>query len=143
MTHEDAGHYAAKHDNIPQDPKICAELKKKAVEGCITCADMHRIAGNLGILPKEAGVQADLLELRLMKCSMGLFGYGPGKKLIKPGEEIPPALEAGIMEKSVNGRISCRSCWDLAKEYKVSKVAVASACETLGLRIKPCQLGAF
>ena len=142
MGHEDRGHYAAKHSGIQVDPAISEAILKHQENGILYCAAAHRAAGELNIAPSSIGVQADLQELRISKCQMGLFGYKSGKKL-NPEIHVPDALWNRIESTAKDGRISCAQCWAIAAEFKCSKIDVGSACEKLGLRIKPCQLGAF
>ncbi|MCX5852141.1 MAG: hypothetical protein NT072_08810, partial [Deltaproteobacteria bacterium] len=84
-----------------------------------------------------------LLEAQIDQCQLGLFGYGKGKKKVKAAENVPPALHDAIMKSLVEGRLPCRSAWDLAEESAVSRMDIAAACETLGIRISRCQLGSF
>jgi len=144
MTHENAGHYAAKHpEGTRCNPKIAEALKQKMSAQRITCAAAHKIAGNFNISPVEVGVNIDLLEIRLSKCQLGLFGYGKQKKIIKPAEHIAQKLEKAIKESIVDGRISCAACWEAADKAGCSKLDVSGACETLKVKISPCQLGTF
>ncbi len=142
MGHEDRGHYAAKHKGIEMDPKIAEALDRHQEDGLLYCASAHRVAKELNIDPSGIGVQADLKELRISKCQMGLFGYPSGKKL-DPSVDVPDDLWNRLESEAVDGRLSCAQCWAIAKEFKCSKLMVGSACEKLELRIKPCQLGAF
>jgi len=75
MTHEDAGHYAAKH-TVGTEPaaEITEAVRDKIKDGHISCAAMHKIASDLKKTPAEVGVAVDLIEARLNKCQMGLFG---------------------------------------------------------------------
>jgi hypothetical protein len=143
MTHLDRGNYAKKHPDANINPEAETLLKAETEHGKTTCAAVHRVAKQLKITPADAGVQVDLLELRLVRCSLGLFGYGKGVKMTQPVDSIAQDLEALLDQASHDGRISCKDCWRIAKELKVSRINVSSACEFKGLRIKPCQLGAF
>ncbi len=144
MTHEDAGHYAAKHPKgTKYDPQISEALKKKISDGRITCTAVHKIAENLNVSPDEVGKAADLLEVRLSKCQLGLFGYGKQKKIINPAEKISQELEKVIKESTVDGRISCAACWKAAEKTICSKLDVSEACETIKVKISSCQIGAF
>jgi len=143
MGHQDRGHYAKKHQNYSQNPKITDKIIASAREGMIDCPSAHRIAKVLGLPPSEIGVQADLLELRIARCQMGLFGYGPGKKNFNLDVKISDALKNDILNSQKEGRISCHRSWDIARTHKISRIDMGSACEKLEIRIKPCQLGAF
>ncbi len=144
MTHEDAGHYAAKHPPGTQpNPALAAAVLAKVENGLITCSDAHRIARDLGVSPAQVGATIDLLEKRIAKCQLGLFGYSPQRKILQPAETVAPDLAAALNRLAVDGRISCKDCWDTAAAFGMSRLATAAACERIGLKIRPCQLGAF
>ena len=143
MTHEDAGHYAKKHQNIEIDTGIEEKLKKNSENGNISCPLVHSIAKTLSTTPDKIGVQADLLEMRLLHCQIGLFGWEPSGKLIDKNIEISEALEQELEKTIKDNRITCLGCWDIAKQLKIKKLDVASACEKKGIKIKKCQIGAF
>ena len=144
MSSKDKGKFAGKHPRgtVP-DEKIAIHLRGQIMEGGIPCAAAFAIAGRLGITPQEVGVTIDLLEAPIDECQLGLFGYGKGKKKVKAAENVPPALHDAIMKSLVEGRLPCRSAWDLAEKSAVSRMDIAAACETLGIRISRCQLGSF
>ncbi|MGD8366666.1 MAG: hypothetical protein PVG78_03405 [Desulfobacterales bacterium] len=136
--------FVAKHGPDAQpDPEIAAALKTRGKGGELACAVAFAIAEELGKPPGLVGEAADLLGLRLVKCQLGLFGYAPVKKIVKPKRPEDPALAAAIREAAAEGRLSCRTAWQIAARFGLRKMAVSSACEALGQKIKPCQLGAF
>jgi len=85
----------------------------------------------------------DLLKIRLVKCQLGLFGYTPDKSIVKPAEKVSPELESAIRSRLEDERLPCVAAWQLADEFSLKKLDVSCAAEALGLKIKPCQLGAF
>ena len=144
MTHQDAGHYRAKHSNDRElDPKIAQAITQKTADGRITCAAAHKTAGKLDVSPADVGVVIDLLETRIEKCQLGLFGYGAQKNAVKPAQGVSPELQEAIKGSLVNNRISCNSCWEIAERFGIAKIDVSAACEALQVRISSCQLGAF
>jgi hypothetical protein len=144
MTHEDAGHYKAKHpDGTRFDPEIADALAGKVADGEVTCCTAHKVAQEFDVAPSEVGKAADLMEYRIIECQMGLFGYSPEKRIVKPAAEISEELHERILAATVEERIPCAEGWRIAQELGLAKLAVSSACEKLGLKIKPCQLGAF
>lgn len=144
MTHTDAGHYAAKHPaGAPLNEQIAAAVKQKAVDGGIDCAAATAIAGLLGATMQEVGRTIDLLEIRLKRCQLGLFGFDRKEGTLVPAERIEPALEKDIRENLFEGRLPCISAWGIADGRGIPRMAVSSACERLKIKIKPCQLGAF
>jgi hypothetical protein len=144
MGHEDAGHYRLKHpDGTTSDPALAATLREKAVDARITCTAAHEVATACRVAPSEVGKTADLLELRLVECQMGLFGYSPEKKVVKPAVEVSEALRARLSEAAAGKAIDCRTCWEVAEALGIEKMTVSAACELLQIKIKSCQLGAF
>lgn len=143
MTHEDRGNYAGKHPQREIDPVVVEKLEKLKDKNQITCAAAHRVASDLNISPKEVGVQVDLMELRLVQCQLGLFGHTPGSGQSDKEIRVPDDLKLRLEKATKEGRISCKACWDIAKEFKMSRMDIGSVCKKIDLRIKPCQLGTF
>jgi len=144
MTHAVAGHYAKKHaTGAIVDPVIQDALLKRAIGQTLPCAVAFDVAKHLKRTPEEIGQTADLLELRLVKCQLGLFGYGSRKTMIKPAAAITPALEKAIRETLVDDRLPCKRAWEIAETLGIHKMKVSAACNAVGIKIRPCQLGAF
>ncbi len=146
MTHEDAGHYSAKHPpGSDYQPEIAAAIKEKADGDQISCAKAHQIAADKGVSPAEIGKTIDLLEYRLIKCQLGLFGYEPEKKIVEPmpPEELTENLKEALSLAARDGKIACRDSWQIAARLSLPRMTVAAACETLEIKVSPCQLGAF
>jgi hypothetical protein len=143
MTHEDKGNYAGKHPDRTMDPVVAEKLGKLRDKNQITCAAAHRAASDLNLPPAEIGVQMDLMELRLVQCQLGLFGHSPESGTANKDFEVSDDLKQRLENTAKDGRISCKTSWDIAKEFKISRLDMGAACEKLKLRIKPCQLGAF
>jgi hypothetical protein len=144
MPHEYAGKYSTKHPpETKADPGIAAALEEVVDDGRISCVVAHDIAEDLGVPPAEVGKTIDLLEYRIGKCQMGLFGYSPEKRIVKPADTVSEELRDHLRKAEVDGRVPCAACWEIAHDLAMQKIAVAAACETLGLKVKPCQLGAF
>ena len=144
MSCKHSGNYSAKHPPASRpDPGIAASLKAEAQDGQITCKSAHDIADDLEVLPAEVGKAADLLEYRIVECQLGLFGYEPEKKIVKPLDQTPEKLKEQILRRTTDGKISCAACWGIAHTLGFDKLTVGGACESLGIKIVRCQLGAF
>ncbi|MGP8152864.1 MAG: hypothetical protein ACLQBQ_01800 [Smithella sp.] len=144
MAHEDKGKYFKKH---PHDSKIDEELKKEICEQVknnnISCKKAEEISGELGFMLEETGKAMDILNISITKCQLGLFGYGEAKKIVQPAKEITPELKESITAAVKDERLPCIAAWEIAGKLNISRMKVASACEALQIKIKPCQLGAF
>ena len=144
MTHEDAGHYAAKHPDATIDSTIAAAIEAKQDDGRITCAAAHAIAAKQGCEPKRVGINIDLLEKRISRCQMGLFGHGGNKgKAVAKANDVSAELETAIRDAMDGNRLTCKTAWELADRMGLKKMDVACACEALGIKVGQCQLGAF
>ncbi len=144
MTHEDAGHYGAKHpEGAKPDPAIAKKLEDATDEGVVACARAHAIATELSVPPQDVGKTLDLLELRLGKCQLGLFGYGPKRNIVETVETVKAGLKAILLEGAHDKKLSCVRLWEICTTKGVSRLEVSAACEALGIKITTCQLGAF
>jgi len=125
------------------DVHIQKMIMGRAVNKALSCAAAFELARELRLSPGVVGAAADEMDIHLLECQLGLFGYRPEKKIVKPLETVEPAMAAAIRSALVNDRLPCRSAWEIAEGFQVKKMTVSAACETLGIKIRPCQLGAF
>lgn len=144
MTATDGKKYADKHgSNDRVNPSIKEAILKSLKDGQLPCAVAFEIAKNLKTSPEEIGKTADLLNLPLSKCQLGLFGYKPKKKIVKPLSEVNPELKDAVIGSIVGEKLPCRAAWDIASRFAVPKLTVSGACEVMDRKISGCQLGAF
>jgi hypothetical protein len=131
------------------DQDIIAERIKESLEddGRLSCASANRIARELEVEPVIVGDTATSLDIQTSLCQLGLFGHGPraeGKgRIVHSGVEVSAELAARLRQALVNGRLPCSSAWEIASEFKLTRLDLANAAETLSIRISPCQLGFF
>ena len=144
MSQKDRGQFSMKHG---PDASVGSELRqavlKRAVNGQLPCAVAFEVAKDFDISPATVGQAADLLELPLVKCQLGLFGYRPNKKIVKPAESVSPDLQHALSGAVVDDRLSCETAWKIADRLGIQKMKVSAACDAMSIKIKPCQLGAF
>jgi len=143
MTHEDAGNYALKRQGEVLDETVAAGIRERITDNAISCADAHAIAIKLKVPPAEIGAAIDLLEVRISRCQLGLFGYGKRKQIPDLSGPVSPEMESAVSSSVVNGRISCAAAWEIAKRFRVSKATVSAVCDIMKVKISACQLGAF
>ena len=143
MARKDKGHFATKHPGAIVKKEVEELLKKKKTDGAMPCPLAFQAATELNLTPAEIGQAIDLLEIPLSKCQLGLFGYIPVSRIIQPAESVPEDLEAAIRKALADGRLPCAEAFRIAKEFRLAKIRVSSACEKLKIKICACQLGAF
>ncbi|MDQ5987847.1 MAG: hypothetical protein CSYNP_03593 [Syntrophus sp. SKADARSKE-3] len=141
---KDAGSFAAKRKpGEKADPRIAESIKGTAVEGEFSCLQAEDLVNRLQVTMEQTGVALDLLGIRISRCQLGLFGYAPESRIVKPASDVSPDLEEAIRLALVNGRLPCVAAWSIAETFKMPRMKIAAACEALKLKVKPCQLGAF
>ncbi|MBW1897639.1 MAG: hypothetical protein JRI61_01120 [Deltaproteobacteria bacterium] len=125
------------------NPELKKVLLEKAGENELPCAVAFKISKDQSVSMDEIGMYADFLKIRLTKCQLGLFGYKPEKKIVKTVTTISKSLEEKIKSTAHDGKISCKAAWQIASDLDINKLEVGNACETMSIKIGPCQLGAF
>ncbi|MDD5475364.1 MAG: hypothetical protein PHU03_02490 [Syntrophales bacterium] len=144
MAHKDSGNYAGKHPQGAKPDRETAEaLESVSRDGKISCAAAFTVVRDLGLKPGDVGMTIDLLEYRITKCQLGLFGYGPERGILSTAEDVSPKMKQAIDKNLLDGRISCAACWEIADLLRCARRDVASACEALSIKINACQLGSF
>ena len=113
----------------------------------LPCAVVHYIAAYLRLDPKEIGSAATEMGVKLYQCQLGLFGYGrkgksayklTGRK-VEVEQEILDLIKANVQE----GRISCARLWEIADARGIMRAEAGNAADAMGIKVTPCQLGAF
>ena len=136
--------FAEKHEpNATLNERIKEAIIDRTKNNELPCAVAFKIADELNVAAAEVGKTADLMEMELVKCQLGLFGYKPDKKIVKPQAPDNKNLESAIRDSLVDGNLACEKAWEIARRFDASKMMVSSVCEELKIKIKPCQLGAF
>ncbi|MFW5770750.1 MAG: hypothetical protein ACOCX9_04885 [Spirochaetota bacterium] len=109
----------------------------------ISCKNAFTVIENTGVSPLDVGKLINKMDMKITCCQLGLFGYKPEKKILKPADTVSEQLYSSIMQYVNNGRIICADVWKVADSQLITRLDAASACEKLSLKIKKCQLGAF
>lgn len=136
--------YSEKHrPHLRPDTRIAKEINERCQNQAISCFRAFEIAERLNVKPMEVGRTADLMNIRLVKCQLGLFGYQPENKIVKAEETSNQALQDAVAESSENNRLTCENAWQIAGQLNVSKLKVSNVSQAKGIKIKSCQLGAF
>ena len=135
--------YAAKHESAALDTDLARALEAVREAAGVSCEKAHTVAHQLGRTPREAGRALDLQNRPIIRCQLGLFGYAPRKRIVKPASTVAPDLADEIRAARVDGRLPCRSAWEIADRRGLKRLKVAEVCEALRIKISACQLGAF
>lgn len=147
MTHEYSGKYALKHPSGTKlNEQVAKAIREKSPGGELACGMAEKIAKETKVSLSEVGLAADLLEIKIKQCQLGLFGWGNkpnhGKDICAV-DSVPKEIKDGLEEVAENGKVTCAAVWAIADRLGTERKAVSAACETLGLKIRSCQLGTF
>ncbi len=145
MPHEYEGHYKTKHaSNTQLNPVVAEKVYEKATEAHLSCASAFSIVQEASISPGEVGQAADLLEIKITQCQLGLFGHTRGRRnIVEAANRVAPELEQALRGGVLGGRLPCKKAWEIAEAFGLSKMEITAACEKLEIRLGPCQLGTF
>jgi hypothetical protein len=129
------------------DEQLHQAIVERLEEGRLPCAEAHAIAHRFGLDPLSVGQAADDAGIRISRCQLGLFGYGPkseGKhKIVQAMEHVPEPLAEKLHAAVHRDGITCVDIWEVADELEISRLEASNAVEALRLRVSRCQLGCF
>jgi len=147
MTHKDAGKYSAKHPSgTTFNEQVARMVREKSPGGELACVMGEKISKELGVKISEVGITADLLEIKIKKCQLGLFGYGKKPQHgndIQAADFVSDEMKRAIEGAAENGEVTCAALWMIADRLGTKRKEVSAACETLKIKIRECQLGTF
>ena len=129
MTHEDTGKYALKHPpGTRPNEQIAKAIREKSPGGELACGIGEKISKELKVDISDVGITADLLEMKIKKCQLGLFGWG---KKPSHGKDIHAAVSVSVEMKSAleevaeNGVVTCAALWVIADRLGAERKAVS------------------
>ncbi|MEA3341930.1 MAG: hypothetical protein U9R15_18360 [Chloroflexota bacterium] len=130
------------------DETLAAAIRARLKEGKLPCASAFAIAREHGVTPLLVGQTADVLQIHLTRCQLGLFGYpghAKGWTAAKiAARAIPEGLDEAIRAAvDSDGNFACVKAWEIAASFGIPKMQVAYVADHIGIRFSPCQLGAF
>jgi len=147
MTHEDAGKYSTKYrSGTIINEQVARMVREKSPGGELACVTCEKISKELEVEISKMGVTVDLLEIKIKKCQLGLFGYSKKPnhgKDIQAADSVSDEMKCAIEEAAENGKVTCAALWTIADRLGTKRKEVSAACETLKLKIRECQLGTF
>lgn len=130
--------------NERPDKAIAAKLEAAAnADKHIACLAAHQIAQELNCPPLKVGQTADLIGVRINRCQLGLFGHKDVEAQPFSKDDISQEMRAAVESVVSDGKIACKPCWRLADQFALSRPQMGTLCDELGLKVSPCQLGAF
>jgi hypothetical protein len=132
--------YHLKHSPGARIPRrIEASVRAASANGRISCKQAHAVSLRQGLPPIDIGKVADLLQIQIVHCQLGLFDHIAAPETKAVGDDI----ERDIVHFLSNGRLACSDAWRIAEAHAVSRPDIGRACDRLNIKIGSCQLGTF
>lgn len=129
------------------DERIHQAMIERLQDGQLPCNQAFAIAHILEVEPQAVGLAAEDAGIRISRCQLGLFGYGPkaeGKhKIVHAMENVPERLAARLRAAADGQDITCKAIWEVADGLGLKRIEASSAVEAMGLKVSRCQLGCF
>jgi hypothetical protein len=129
------------------DENLLEGMRDRLEDDRLPCKTAFALAQSLGVEPLTVGLAANEAGIRISRCQLGLFGYGPkseGKhKIVHPMDEVPERLAARLRAAAEGSGITCAAVWEVADGLGYRRLEASSAVEAMGLRVSHCQLGCF
>ena len=129
------------------DEKLLQAMQDRLEDGKLPCNHAFAIARILGVEPLTVGMAANEAGIRISRCQLGLFGYGPkaeGKhKIVHAMDQVPERLAARLRAAAEGEAITCKAVWKAADGLAYRRIEASSAVEAMGLKVSRCQLGCF
>jgi hypothetical protein len=122
-------------------------MTERLENGKLPCNQAFAMAAVLDLEPLYVGLAANEAGVRISRCQLGLFGYGPkaqGKhKIVHAMDNVPERLAARLRTEAAEGGITCAAVWNAADGLGFKRIEASSAVEAMGLKVSHCQLGCF
>ena len=129
------------------DERLHEAMLERLQDGKLPCNRAFAIAQILEVEPLTVGLAANETGIRISRCQLGLFGYGPkaeGKhKIVHAMDDVPERLAARLRAEAEGENISCEALWTVADGLGYKRMEASSAVEALGLKVSRCQLACF
>jgi hypothetical protein len=129
------------------DQELIQAIQERLEDGRLPCSRAFAAARNLDVEPLAVGMAANEAGIRISRCQLGLFGYGPkseGKhKIVHPMDDVPQRLAARLRSAAEGEGITCTAIWTVADDLGFTRLEGSSAVEAMGLKVSRCQLGCF
>jgi len=120
-------------------------IHESLLDGRLPCKRAFDLASKLDLSPSNVRQAADDVDARISRCQLGLFGFEDlgEKRLVRALPKITESIEDQIRAALIDGFLPCATAWQIAEEEALPRFLIGCACDTLEVRIAPCQLGCF
>jgi hypothetical protein len=128
-------------------PEVLAQLGEKVKaslrKGYLPCGAAFKIARDAGVPKIAVGEVADRLGIRVSNCQIGFFKVDKTLHDNLDNSKIDDAIVARLEALRDKNELNCAGVFGLAREMKLTPMAIADVANVRKLKIHRCQLGCF
>ena len=138
--------------NLPENP---GNLSKEAMsqlenavkaalkDGYVPCPYAWKIAKDTGVSRLDVGAMIDRLGIRVTDCQLGCFKVSKTSHNDSTPEPFSEEVASRVAALGKKDELTCSKAFVLTLELKTKPMSVAGAANSLGYKIRQCQLGCF
>ncbi len=119
------------------------QVKASLEGGYLSCPMAWKIAREFNVPKITVGAIADRLGIRITNCQIGCFKVD---KIIHDNQ-MPKNVDgktlAMLEALSKNGELTCAKLFEIAKQVKLTPMAIADTANVRNWKVRDCQLGCF
>jgi hypothetical protein len=128
--------------SVAASERLEARVRASLKDSYLPCGVAFKIAAEENVPKIAVGEMTDRLGLRITNCQIGCFKVDKtlfDNPALKTDDEVVARLE----KLKANDELTCVNVFELAKELKVTPMAVGNAASLRGWKVRQCQLGCF
>ncbi len=118
-------------------------IKASLKDGYLSCPLAWAIAKKSNVSKIAVGDIADKLGVRITNCQLGCFKIEKTPYDKSSRNNINSEVITVIKTSKESNQLTCAKVFDLARQYRLKPMVIADEINSMGLKIRSCQLGCF
>jgi len=118
-------------------------VKASLKDGYLPCPVAWEIAKEAFVSKVAIGEIVDRLGIRITNCQIGCFKIEKTPYDKSVHNNIDGEIITVLKTLKVNNQLTCTKVFDLARQFKLKPMVIASEANAWDLKIHGCQLGCF
>ncbi len=123
--------------------RLADAVKNSLKEGYLPCGAAFKIARDEAVPRIAVGAMTDKLGVRVSNCQIGCFKVD---KIVHRGEaekSVNESVLSRLERLKAEDALTCANVHGLARELKMTPMAVADVANARDMKVRQCQLGCF
>jgi hypothetical protein len=123
--------------------KLDEKIRASAQDSHLPCGKAFRIADEYNVPKIAVGERVDRMGIRITNCQIGCFKVDKNLHENIDNAKMDEKIIAALNELNQADALNCAGVFELARQFKLTPMAVADAANSSGLKVRRCQLGCF